>query len=80
MWEDEGNKNGGKITIKLKKDFTTLVWEEVILAIIGGTMPNIAKEEINGVLVSIRKDYNLLQIWFRTYQPNVISELEYIMN
>ena len=27
IWEDENNKNGGKATIKLRKDFTTIIWE-----------------------------------------------------
>lgn len=31
MWEDEGNKNGGKLSFKLKKDFTTIIWEEMVL-------------------------------------------------
>jgi translation initiation factor 4E len=76
MWEDEGNRNGGKISVKLKKDYTTIIWEEIILALIGGVLPQTAKDEINGVVISIRKEFNLLQVWFKTYQPNVISELE----
>jgi translation initiation factor 4E len=76
MWEDEGNRNGGKISVKLKKDYTTIIWEEIILALIGSVLPQTAKDEINGVVVSIRKEFNLLQIWFKTYSPNVIGELE----
>ena len=76
MWEDEGNKNGGKISIKLKKDYTTIIWEEIVLALIGGMLPQIVKEEINGVVVSIRKEFNILQLWFKNYSPNVINEIE----
>ena len=76
MWEDEYNKTGGKISIKLKKDYTTIIWEEMILAIIGGVLPKSVRDEINGVVVSIRKEFNLLQIWFRNFTPNVTSELE----
>jgi translation initiation factor 4E len=77
MWEDEFNKTGGKISIKLKKDYTTIIWEECILSIIGGVLPQIFKDEVNGVVVSIRKEYNILQIWFRNYQQNTITEIEY---
>ncbi len=76
MWEDEGNKNGGKISVKLKKDYTTIIWEEIILALIGGVLPQAVKDEINGVVVSIRKEYNILQVWFKTWNQNFISELE----
>jgi translation initiation factor 4E len=76
MWEDEWNKNGGKISIKLKKDFTTIIWEEMILAMIGGVLPPTVKDEINGVVVSIRKEFNILQIWFKNFTPNVTSEIE----
>ena len=30
MWEDEGNKSGGKFSLKVKKDFTTIIWEELV--------------------------------------------------
>ncbi len=76
MWEDEGNKNGGKISVKLKKDYTTIIWEEIILALIGGVLSPTVKEEINGVVVSIRKEFNILQVWFKNWNPTVISELE----
>jgi translation initiation factor 4E len=76
MWEDEGNKNGGKISFKLKKDFTTIIWEEMVLAIIGGVLPINVKEEVSGVVVSIRKDHNILQIWFKNYTQTVITEIE----
>jgi translation initiation factor 4E len=76
MWEDEGNKNGGKISVKLKKDYTTIIWEEIVLALIGGVLPQIVKDEINGVVVSIRKEFNILQLWFKNYNQNVIIEIE----
>jgi translation initiation factor 4E len=76
MWEDEGNKNGGKISIKLKKDYTTIIWEEVVLAMIGGVLPQIFKDEVSGVVISIRKELNILQVWFKNYNQNVITEIE----
>lgn len=76
MWEDEGNKNGGKISVKLKKDYTTIIWEEVVLALIGGVLPPNIKEELNGVVVSIRKDCNILQLWFKNYNNQVIGDVE----
>ena len=76
MWEDENNKNGGRISIKLRKDFTTIIWEEMIFALIGGILPKEMKDEINGIVVTSRKEYNTLQIWFKTYETQLINDLQ----
>ena len=73
-WEDE--KNGGRISIRLKKDNSNKIWEEIILDLIGGTLPDNVEKEINGVVISIRKDYNFIQIWFNHYQTSTIAEIE----
>lgn len=76
MWEDEFNKQGGKISIKLRKDFTTIIWEEMIFALIGGVLPKVVKDEINGIVVSSRKECNVLQIWFKNYTLSVTAEIQ----
>jgi hypothetical protein len=79
MWEDEENKNGGKIAFKVKKEYTTLIWEELVIAMIGGVFPDNLKEEISGIIVSIRKDHNVIQLWFKNYNQTYINEIEYII-
>ena len=77
MWEDENNKNGGRISIKLRKDYTTIIWEEMIFAIIGDVLPENIKYEINGIVVASRKDFNKLQIWFKNWsieKNNIIEK------
>ena len=76
MWEDEGNKNGGKLTLKLRKNYTTIIWEEMILAFIGGIFPEKMKEEVNGIVFLSKKGFNVLQIWFKTYDKKLNAELE----
>ena len=76
MWEDEYNKNGGKFSIKLRKDYTTIIWEEMIFALIGGVLPKEIKDELNGIVVSSRKEFNVLQIWFRNYNSNITGDIE----
>ena len=58
FWEDESNLKGGRISIKLKKENSSLVWEEFILLLIGGNFPDKIKEEINGIFNSVRRDFN----------------------
>ena len=76
MWEDEYNKNGGKLTLKLRKQYTTIIWEEIILAIIGGVLPKEINDEINGVVFCSKKEFNTLQIWFKTFTKTINVELE----
>ena len=76
MWEDQGNKNGGRLTLKLRKNYTTIIWEEMILAFIGGILPDKIKEEINGIVFVSKKEFNTLQIWFKTYDKKLNAELE----
>ena len=75
LWEDESNEKGGRVSIKLKKDSSSLVWQEIILNFIGGNFNDKVKEEINGIVISIRKEFNFLQIWFKTYEKNNINEI-----
>ena len=47
------------------------------MTIIGGISPQNLKEEINGIVVSIRKEYNIIQIWLKDFSNiTVILELE----
>ena len=76
MWEDENNKDGGRFSIKLRKDFTTIIWEEMIFALIGDVLPNEVKEQINGIVVTSRKDFNTLQIWIKSFEQKSNSNIE----
>ncbi len=60
IWEDENNKNGDKISIKLRKDYTTIIWEEMMFSLISVVLPKEIKDELNGIVVSSRKEFNIL--------------------
>ena len=79
IWEDENNSKGGRISIKLKKEGCSLVWEESILTFISTTMPNDIKNEINGFVMSSRTDFNYMPIWFKTYKNETMTTLEYVL-
>ena len=47
---------------------------------IGGVLPENIENEMNGVVVSIRKEYNVIQIWTRDFSnTNLLKEIEYII-
>ena len=76
MWEDENNKDGGRIALKLRKEFSNLVWEELIFAFIGDYFAKEIKDEINGLVINCKKDFNTLQIWIKSYTNEVTSAIE----
>ena len=76
MWEDENNKNGGKIALKLRKEYSNLVWEELVFAFIGGYLAKEIKDEINGLVINCKKDFNTLQIWTKSFSVEVTSGIE----
>ena len=76
MWEDENNKDGGRIALKLRKEFSNLVWEELVFAFIGGYFTKEIKDEINGLVINCKKDFNTLQIWIKSYNNEVTSAIE----
>ena len=76
MWEDENNKNGGRISLKLRKEYSNLVWEELIFAFIGGYFDKEIKDEINGLVMNCKKDFNTLQIWTKNFNTEVNKGIE----
>ena len=75
MWEDDLNKNGGKLTLNCNKGYTTIIWEEILLGIIGGVLPQEISEDINGIVFISKSKFNTLQIWFKEFNQNYCSEL-----
>ena len=49
-WDDASNKNGGKMTLLCNKEYTSIIWEEIILNIIGNIFPKNILDNINGVV------------------------------
>ena len=92
VWEDEENQNGGSFLIIVNKTLVNLVWEILVLNLIGEQFPS----DVSGIVVAQKKkDYNI-QIWQKTNDLSlrlqiatvlmkvlnlpVGSELEYISN
>mgnify|MGYP003309508107 CR=1 FL=1 len=76
IWEDENNKKGGRFSIRVKKEYSSLVWEELIFNFIGNHFPKEIKDEVNGMLISNRRDYTYIHIWFRNYDTQIIKEIQ----
>ncbi|CAF1262509.1 unnamed protein product [Rotaria sordida] len=72
MWEEEGNRLGGKWILRLKKGLSTRLWELLVLAVIGEQF-NVGKE-ICGIVCSIRPQEDLISIWTKTANNQIITQ------
>lgn len=63
-WEDAANTNGGKIIIRAKKSDTSRIWFELILITI--TEQLTPMEAVNGIVLSIRPNENMVSVWVRS--------------
>lgn len=66
LWDDTHNVDGGKWMVKCKKEFSSRLWEDLLLAFIGDSFE--LGDEICGVVLSIRDQmpYDILNVWNKT--------------
>ena len=76
MKEDESNKNGGKLILKCNKGYTSIIWEEIILNLLGDNLPKDIYDKINGIIFSSKEYLNVIEIWFEEYNQNYYFALE----
>ena len=62
LWEDAKNKEGGKWMIRIKKQCTNRLWETLMLCVIGEQF-GVCGESINGIVVSLRYQEDILALW-----------------
>lgn len=77
MWEDDANKNGGKITIMVKKDLNdenfNKLWLYTLLSCVGEQYDD--TEMICGVVLNIRKHQNRINIWLSDSDKDRVEQI-----
>ena len=65
-WEDEKNKEGSCISLKIAKKEIMKEWEQITLLIISNELFlfDSKNEKINGVSISPKREFNIFKIWF----------------
>lgn len=65
LWEHEDNLAGGTFSLRVPKEYTTLVWLQLLLATLGEQFDSSLSsgDEICGISVGIRKKQNVVDIW-----------------
>eukprot|EP01047_Picozoa_sp_COSAG01_P134680 COSAG01_NODE_64843_length_275_cov_0.590909_1_plen_84_part_10 len=64
MWEDEGNRYGGKVVVRVRKGLAARYWEDVCCAVVGEQFG--VGDEICGAVLSLRFQEDILSIWSRS--------------
>lgn len=72
MWEEEGNRLGGKWILRLKKGLSTRLWELLVFAVIGEQFS--VGKEICGIVCSIRPQEDLISVWTKTANNQLVTQ------
>ncbi|CDF39762.1 Translation initiation factor eIF4, subunit E, type 2, partial [Chondrus crispus] len=62
MWEDDANKRGGRLLLRVQKHASPRAFEDLCLAVIGEQFDT---DDICGIACSVRFQENYLSIWVR---------------
>ena len=63
-WEDPENRSGGCLSFKVTSVRVMEEWNELLLQCITNGILNNNHEEINGISIAPKKEFNFVKIWF----------------
>lgn len=79
IWEDENNKLGGCISIKINNFNAENIWNKLCFYIIGNTIPN--NNNINGISICIKNlNYTIIHIWLKEKDKIIINFIADLTN
>ena len=64
-WEDPDNRNGGCLSFKVTSKEIINEWNELLLRCITNNLLSEEHNEINGISISPKKEFNIIKIWFK---------------
>ena len=67
-WEDPDNRPGGCLSFKVTSVKILQEWSDLLLKCITNNILNEKNDEINGISISPKKEFNIIKIWFKDYQ------------
>ncbi len=73
VWENDEHKDGGKVNLKLKKENSNAIWDEIMLHFVTNSFPCVNNDDITGVLFSIKNNFFVVQIWFKNFNNQIAS-------
>jgi len=72
VWEDPLNKDGGKWIIRLRKGVADVLWENLVLALIGDQFDE--EDRVCGCVLSVRSQEDIISVWHQDEKDAVAKE------
>ena len=70
-WEDPDNRNGGCLSFKVPSIKIIDEWNNLLLECINELILSDNNDEINGISISPKKEFNIIKIWFKCKIKNI---------
>ena len=70
LWEDKRNQNGSILTLRCLKKTTAHFWKSLLIEMISQN-----HSLLNGISLSIKKEYNIISLWITTTKRNDQEEI-----
>ncbi len=64
IWEDPANESGGEWVLRLRKGGASRVWEDLLMAVLGGEFG--VDGEVCGVVISVKPQEDKVALWHRS--------------
>jgi len=64
-WEHPSHVGGGKWSAHLRKNLSSRLWEQLLLALIGDAFSEVGNDEVTGITLSVKNGEDVLSIWNR---------------
>ena len=64
-WEHPSHLKGGKWSAHLRKNVSSRLWEQLILALIGDAFSEIGDDEVTGITLNVKHGEDVLSVWNR---------------
>ena len=64
-WEDPLNRQGGCLSFKVPAKDIMKEWNQILLYCINNNILTEKNNEVNGISISPKKEFNIIKIWFR---------------
>tara|TARA_B100000686_G_scaffold355024_2_gene469177 strand:+ start:230 stop:706 length:477 start_codon:yes stop_codon:yes gene_type:complete len=64
-WEDPDNRSGGCLSFKVTSNKVISEWNTLLLKCIINEILYENNEEVNGISISPKKEFNIIKIWFK---------------
>jgi hypothetical protein len=76
QWDNDDNKNGGTVSMKILENETSYYWNEISLKYVLGELIENQEDLINGISISPKKNFSIIKFWVNDKKKIKIQTLK----